>query len=99
EGRTRACATAGGTPRPAANPAGCESAPGCDEGAGTTACSRARANHERPQASLHAGAMTMALASLDSTRSRRVAIAILAGVIVLAAVIVFLIGWIPNRHY
>ena len=41
----------------------------------------------------------MALASVDPIRSRRVAIAILAGVILLAVVIVFLIAWIPNRHY
>lgn len=41
----------------------------------------------------------MALASVDPIRSRRVAIAILAGVILLAVVIVFLIAWIPTRHY
>ena len=32
-------------------------------------------------------------------RSRRAALAILAGVIVLAAVGIFLIGYLPNRHY
>src|SRR5205085_1501463 len=32
-------------------------------------------------------------------RSRRAALAILAGVVVLAAVVIFLIGYLPNRHY
>ena len=41
------------------------------------------------------------IARLDATpeRSRRAALAILAGVVVLAAVVIFLIGYLPNRHY
>ena len=41
------------------------------------------------------------IARLDASpeRSRRAALAILAGVVVLAAVVIFLIGYLPNRHY
>jgi general secretion pathway protein M len=40
-------------------------------------------------------------ARIDATsqRSRRTALAILAGAVVLAGVVIFLIGYLPNRHY
>jgi general secretion pathway protein M len=41
----------------------------------------------------------MAPVNASADRSRRLALGLLAGLVVLAAVIVFLIGWIPNRHY
>jgi general secretion pathway protein M len=41
----------------------------------------------------------MPLASIDPQRSRRLALAILAAAVLAAVVVVFLIGWIPNRHY